>query len=63
MSTKKSNDERKNKCDKTTGSLGKELNKLKDEIKKLKQEAKDKDEKLLRSYAAVSYTHLTLPTN
>jgi len=51
MSTKKSNDERNNKCDKKTDSLGKELNKLKSEIKKLKQEVKEKDNKLLRSYA------------
>jgi len=51
MSTKKSNDERNNKCDKKTDSLGKELNKLKSEIKKLKREAKEKDNKLLRSYA------------
>ncbi len=51
MSTKKPNDERKNKCDKKTDSLRKELNKLKDEINKLKQEAKEKDDKLLRSYA------------
>ena len=51
MSTKKPNDERKNRCDKKTDSLRKELNKLKDEINKLKQEAKEKDDKLLRSYA------------
>lgn len=51
MSTKKPNDERKNKCDKKTDSLRKELNKLKDEINKLNQEAKGKDDKLLRSYA------------
>ena len=51
MSTKKTNDERINKCDKKTDSLGKELNKLKSEIKKLKQEVKEKDNKLLRSYA------------
>jgi len=51
MSTKKPNDERKNKCDKKTDSLGKEINKLKSEINKLKQELKDKDNKLLRSYA------------
>jgi len=51
MSTKKSNDERKNIYDKKTDSLKKELNKLKDEIKKLKREVKEKDEKLLRSYA------------
>ena len=51
MSTKKPNDERKNKCDKKTDSLRKELNKLKDEINKLKREAKEKDDKLLRSYA------------
>jgi len=51
MSTKNPNDERKNKCDKKTNSLDKELNKLKKEINKLKQEAKDKDNKLLRSYA------------
>ena len=51
MPTKKLNGEKKNKCDKKTDSLGKELNKLKDEINKLKQEAKEKDDKLLRSYA------------
>ena len=51
MSTKKSNDGRKNKYDKKTDSLRKELNKLKGEINKLKQEAKEKDDKLLRSYA------------
>ena len=51
MSTKKSNDVRKNKYDKKTDSLKQELNNLKDEINKLKQEAKEKDDKLLRSYA------------
>ncbi len=51
MPTKKPNDERKNKCDKKTDSSRKELNKLKDEINKLKREAKEKDDKLLRSYA------------
>jgi molecular chaperone GrpE len=51
MSTKKPNDERKNKCDKKTDSLRKELNKLKGEINKLKQKAKEKDNKLLRNYA------------
>lgn len=51
MSTKKSNDGRKNKYDKKTDSSRKELNKLKDEINKLKREAKEKDDKLLRSYA------------
>jgi len=51
MSTKKSNDERKIKCDRKTDSLRKELNELKDEINKLKREAKEKYDKLLRSYA------------
>ena len=51
MPTKKLNGEKKNKCDKKTDSLRKELNKKKDEINKLKQEAKEKDDKLLRSYA------------
>jgi len=51
MSTKKSNDGRKNKYDKKTDSLRKELKKLKDETKKLNQELKEKDDKLLRSYA------------
>jgi len=51
MSTKKSNDEKKNEYNRKTDSLRKELNKLKDETKKLNQELKEKDDKLLRSYA------------
>jgi len=51
MSTKKSNDEKKNEYNRKTDSLRKELKKLKDETKKLNQELKEKDGKLLRSYA------------
>ena len=51
MSTKKSNDEKKNEYNRKTDSLRRELNKLKDETKKLNQELKEKDDKLLRSYA------------
>jgi len=51
MSTKKSNDEKKNEYNSKTDSLRKELKKLKDETKKLNQELKEKDDKLLRSYA------------
>ncbi len=51
MSTKKSNDKKKNEYNSKTDSLRKELKKLKDETKKLNQELKEKDNKLLRSYA------------
>ena len=51
MTTKRPNGEKKSKCDKKIDNFEKELKKLKNEVEKLKQELKEKDNKLLRSYA------------
>jgi len=51
MVTKKSQGKKKDTCDKKTANLMKELQKFKKEVKQLQQDLKEKNDKLLRSYA------------
>ena len=51
MPTKKPNDKKKKGCGKKTDSLQTKVKKLEKKVKQLQQELKEKNDKLLRSYA------------